>query len=190
MAEQKNETEVQDKGAAVRKLLDRLKVAGSLAGKYAALAVALLALVLAYLAGTREAVAPNQLNDANAKIADLGARLAAANDEIAKLQFIHLQEKSGREELRRKQDEMNRKVVESVSRLQTKMKISPTLDEALRREEQAAQAAAASAPAAAEPVAKAPAPAATPAPIPAPAPHAKQGTQAQSIKDAIEKFNR
>lgn len=117
----------------------------------------------------------------------MSASLLASRAELEKLKVAMAQQKSVHEAENNKQDERAAQIIQNVSKLQVKMKISPTLEEQLY---QAASAAAvtplvvnaASVPVAAVPVA-ATAGVSTGA-------DKKPGAQVQILKEAINKFNK
>jgi hypothetical protein len=125
----------------------------------------------------------------------LNASLSDTKGELDNLKFAMSREKTMHGEERKKVDERDTKIIQNVSRLQTKLKVAPTLEDQLREVASAPAAAPAvisvvSAPAAVVPTAtvvvdKKPA-------VAAPAPKATDKTpaQAKALKDAIEKFNK
>lgn len=183
---------------------DLVRAKLKLIGHYAMLAfapvVAVIALVAAVIAvaDNRSQADRAQLGVLISKIDSLNASLADTKGELENLKFAMSREKTARGEERKKADERDAKVIQNLSRLQTKLKVSPTIEDQLRE--------VASAPAA-TPVAisATSAPAATPAPVvtekkpatPVPAPKAANKTsdaktpaQAKALKEAIEKFNK
>jgi hypothetical protein len=158
-----------------------------------------------------------QLGEANARIDKLEANLQASRAEVETLKLAMAHEKSLRGDERKKDEELNERIVQNVSRLQAKLKVAPTLEEQLRVsvpashvEGAAPVAAIASAPAAPEkfqaasvpaPVSadkKPAAPVAAPkaetkkkAPeVPAKKAEQKMSPQVKAIKDAIDQYNR
>lgn len=141
--------------------------------------VAVAALVVALMAMSGNRASEEQANKAIAAADSLGKSLEATKSEMEMLRLAIAQEKNGDEEERRKQDELAAKIVQNISQLQTKLKVSPTLELQLQ-------------PPASAPVA---APAAAPAAAPGAAAGAtgvsrKPAPEVQAIKEAIEKFNR
>lgn len=142
-----------------------------LAAHYALLAfapvVSVVALIVALVAnGHRSDQA--QLGEAAARIDRLEASLQASRAEVETLKLAVAREKSLRGDERKKDEEIDEKIIQNISRLQTKLKVAPTLEEQLMTAAPAAVAAshvesAAPVPASALPVVRAPA-AVTPAP--------------------------
>jgi hypothetical protein len=159
--------------------------------------VSVVALVVAVIAVTSNQSQADraQLSELISRIDSLNASLADTKGELESLKFAMAREKTMRGEERKKVDERDTKIIQNVSRLQAKLKVSPTLEDQLRE--------VASAPAAAPSVASAvSAPAAAPVPAaadkkpavaaPKSKPEAADKTPAQAkvLKDAIEKFNK
>lgn len=169
-------------------------------------AVAVIALIVAVMSFNDNHSSQSQL-DKNTEIMDrLNSSLSASSAELEKLKSTVAQDKTMQEEARKKQAEEREKIVQSISQLQSKMKISPTLEEQLRQSlagsavvssvagtAASSVASAAAAPSVASAISAASAvtsvtamPAATP---PAKASDKKPGSQAQVLTEAIEKFN-
>lgn len=160
-------------------------------------AVAVIALIVAVMSFNDNHSSQSQL-DKNTEIMDrLNSSLSASSAELEKLKSTVAQDKTMQEEARKKQAEEREKIVQSISQLQSKMKISPTLEEQLRQSLAGSAVVSSVAGTAASSVASAtsvtPAvtsvtamPAATP---PAKASDKKPGSQAQVLTEAIEKFN-
>lgn len=148
------------------------------------------------------------LKDITSRIESLSASLSETKGELDNLKFAMAREKALRAEERKKADELDTKIVQSLSHLQAKSKVSPTLEEQLREAASAPASAfaatnAASAPAVAagklpltenspavsKPIATVEKPAAV-------APKSKTKTsdktpaQVKALKDAIDKFNK
>ena len=167
----------------------KLKLIASYAMRGVAPVLAILALIIAVIAVNGNKSSQAQLSDAVAKINSMNASLTSSKGELENIRTVLAHEKSLLEEERKKQeaqDEQATKIILNVTHMQIKMKITPTL------EEQLIQPASAVAPSVTG--AAVPAPAATPA---APAKAAvstakdkKPATQVQSIKDAIDQFNK
>jgi hypothetical protein len=107
------------------------------AAHYALLAfapvVSIVALIVALVAsGNRSDQA--QLVEVNARIDKLEASLQASRAEVENLKFAMSREKSLRGDERKKDEELDAKVIQNVSRLQAKLKVTPTLEEQLRTE--------------------------------------------------------
>lgn len=165
---------------------DLLRAKLKLAGHYAMLGlaplVAVIALVVAVIAMTDNQASLEQLNKATARIDSLNSSLAASRNELDKLKLAAAKESALQKEELAKHDERMLKIIQNITPLQTKLKISPTLEEQLR---QAASAvvAASSVPHAASAVAS--------APVAAPASaENKISPRVQAMKDAIEKYNK
>lgn len=143
-------------------------------------AIAVIALIVAAIAVTNNKSSHAELDKSTAAINSLNASLVAAKNEIELLKTIAAREKNYKETDSKKQDELMAKVVQNISQLQIKMKISPTLDEQMHQS--------ASAPSAASSVAgmATAAPAATHTPANSDKKIAPQG---QVLTKAIEKFN-
>lgn len=154
--------------------------------------VSAIALALALVAIVGNQTAQERLGKTTAKLESISAAQPASKAELEKLKTAMTQEKTLRdeelkkrdeqlkalEEERKKQDELLAKIVQNVSKLQVKAKITPTLEQQLRQ--------AASAPAATTtPTAQAAAPAAPPKPV-----EKKFSPQVQSMKEAIEQYNK
>jgi hypothetical protein len=108
----------------------RLKVVAH----YALLAspvLALLALVLAITALIlgRTASPPD---DSKARIETLSATLAETKNELESLKFAMARERSARVDEHRQTEERDELVVQHVTRLQTKLKVTPTLEDQLK----------------------------------------------------------
>ena len=157
--------------------------------------VAVIALIVAVIAVNGNKSGQAQLSQSAAKIDSMAAKidsmsaiLLASRAELEKFKVAKAQENALQQAENKKQDERLTPVIQSISKLQVKMKISPTLEEQLH---QPASAAAAAPPLATSAVS---APAAAVA-VPAKADVAtgadkKPGAQAQILKEAINKFNK
>ncbi len=159
----------------------KLKLAGHYAMLGFAPLVAVVALVVAVMAMSGNRHSQEQADKAIAAADNLGKSLEAAKSELERLRLSMAQEKNGREEERRQQEELAAKIVLNVSQLQTKLKVSPTLEQQLQPPASAPVAAPAAAAPAAAPAASKAAPA---------APGRRLAPEAQAIKESIEKFNR
>lgn len=153
-------------------------------------AVSAIALILAVIAIVGNKSVQTELTQGAPKFESISTSLSASKGELEKIRAaMEEQNKLQTEELK-KLDEQMEKIIQNVSLLQVKMKISPTLEEQLRQPA-SAPAAASIAPAsavAAVPPAHPPVTAA-PAIIPKPV-EKKLSPQGRSIKEAIEKFNK
>lgn len=140
--------------------------------------VAIVALVVAVLALGGNRSGEEQIGKLAAKTNGMDESLAAAKNELERLKLAMAQEKNRQEDERQRQKELEDKIILNISQLQSKAKITPTLEQQLQSP--------ASAPASAPAATGAAAPATT---SPA-AGERKPGSQAQAIKEAIEKFNK
>jgi hypothetical protein len=73
-----------------------------------------------------------QPSDLNSRLDGLDASLMASRAELDNLKFTTSREKSLRGDEHKKLDELDEKIIQDVTRLQIKLKISPTLEEQLR----------------------------------------------------------
>lgn len=176
--------------------------------------VAVIALIVAAMAMSDNKSTQAQLSKAIAKIDSLSASIqTASKGELDKINAAMAQEKLLHEEERKKQNEQAAQLIQSLSKLQVKMKISPTLEEQLRlpaavsavvpsaaheavlpkQEVPVVAAPATVAPASKAPVAAAKSQAAT---VNVQVPPISTGTdkklspQVQTIKEAIDQFNK
>jgi hypothetical protein len=141
--------------------------------------LSMLALIFAVIAFVSNKSSQMQFNNAAAKIDSINASLSATKGELEKLKITIAQRKAAQENESRKQDEKLKqhdeklkqqdaqatKIIQSVTKLQVKMKITPTLADQLNPP--------ASAVAAVSTVKE-----------------KKLTPQVQAIKDAIDKFNK
>lgn len=140
--------------------------------------IAVVALVIAVLAVTENESSQEQLNKTAAKIEGLSASLSASKGEIEKLRAAMAHEKNMQDEQLKSQSEKVTKIIQNLTPMQVKMRISPTIEEQLRPPVSAV------APAAASAVA---------APATSGAPKASENTlspQAQAFKKAIDQYNK
>ncbi|BCK87007.1 hypothetical protein MIZ01_0777 [Sideroxyarcus emersonii] len=161
---------------------------------YATIAFAPVVSVVALTVGVI-AVVNNQSQAERAQLAELAARVDSLNAslggsraELEALKFAVTRDKALHAEERKKLDEQDEMIVQSVTRLQIKLKMTPTLEMQLQQ--------AASSPVAVSAVS---APAAVPAAaasgnketVPAAVPKGVDKTpgQVKSLKEAIQKFN-
>lgn len=169
--------------------------------------VALLALALAIAALVLGRSAPPQADDSGVRIESLSASLTETKNELESLKFTLARERSQRAEERKKAEDREAAIIRHVSRLQTKLKVAPTLEEQLKATPRAPAPAASGVPSAETAAhaatntpavteaksAVAPAAAAAPATAekkPAPATTEKTSAQLKALKDAIDKFNK
>lgn len=194
------EDESEEAPAAGPRFRAKLKVVAH----YALLAspvLALFALILAITALILGRAAPPAPDDSRGRIESLNATLLETKNELESLKFTLARERSARAEERKKAEEREAMIIRHVSRLETKQKIAPTLEDQLK------SAASAPLPVPAAPAAApveevhAPAPASEPkhadAPVAAekktavaaPAATEKTPAQVKALKEAIDKFN-
>lgn len=185
-------------------VLLKLKLAGGYILDGFAPVVAVIALIVAVMAINGNKSGQAELAQNTAKIASLSESLLASKAEVEKLKIALAQEKLSKEEQRNKQDEQTTKIIQGVSKLQVKMKVSPTLEEQFHQPVAALIATppvVTATPATLAPVNPA-SPAAKPASLPATAGTApaatpaskasdkKPGGQKEILKEAIDKFNK
>jgi hypothetical protein len=145
-----------------------------------------------------------KFGELESRIDSLNANLSETKSELENLKFTQSREKTMRGEEHKKLDEQGAKIIQSVTLLQTKLKVSPTLEEQLRAPASPrlpASVGAASAPVVApvssaankmqavtseQAVAKKPVVATTPKPK---APD-NASDQVKALREAIEKFNK
>jgi hypothetical protein len=183
---------------------EKLKLAAHYAMLGFAPVVSVVALVVAVLVPDKHPDQARQ-SEVNSRVDSLNASLMASRSELDNYKVAMAHERSAREEERKKQDERDKKIIQNVTRLQVKMKISPTLEDQLREavSARAVTSAVASAPVAASPaiiaisapVVTSPAAVAISAPVAASAPPKaekadKKHAQVKALKEAIEKFNK
>jgi hypothetical protein len=93
--------------------------------------VAIVALGIALFA-TGNHADRTQSSDFKSRLDGLDASLMASRAELDNLKFTTSREKSLRGDEHKKMDELDERIIQNVTRLQTKLKISPTLEEQLR----------------------------------------------------------
>jgi len=167
--------------------------------RYAMLAFApvlsVVALVVAVIAitGNQSQSDRSHLSELTTRVDGLYASLSEAKGELDNLKFAMARDKAMRGDERKKSDELDAKIIQNVTRLQTKSKVAPTLEDQLREPVSTPAAIPAVTSAASAPVA-APAPVMTDKKPVAAAPVLKGGeksaSQTKALKDAIEKFNK
>ena len=154
--------------------------------------VSVVALVIAVITSHNQSDQA-QHSEYASRIDGLNSALSETQAEVESLKVALARERSIREEEHKKQDERDAKIVQNVTHLQTKSKVSPTLEEQLRE--------ARPVPAAVPPVAlAASAPVAVSAPAasekksivisPAPKSAGKHDAQVEALKKAIDQFNK
>jgi hypothetical protein len=161
----------------------------TLAGHYIMLGlapfIAICALAIAVYAITQNQSGEDQLSMSKIKIDSLNLSLSATKGELEKLKVAIAQKNGFQEEVNKKQDERVMKIIQNVTPLQVKLKISPTLEEQLRQ----AEATSAVAPAIASSVTAASA-ASSVAAASAVANAKHSLPQVKVMKEAIEKYNK
>jgi hypothetical protein len=95
--------------------------------------VAVIAVIVAVMAINGNKAGHAELAQSSARIASLSESLLAAKAEVEKLKALIAQEKLLKEEERKKRDEELAKIIQGVSKLQTKLKVTPTLEEQFRQ---------------------------------------------------------
>lgn len=185
----------------------RLKVIARYAmiGFAPVVSVAALIVGVIALSGTQSQTDRTKSDELTSRIDSLSKNLSDTRNELESLKFTSSREKATRGEERRKLDEQDAKIIQSVTRLQVKLKVSPTLEEQLRVPASAPVAVpvpvgAASAPAVVpvspatnkiQAVTSAQAPARKPVNA-SPKPKATDNAaeQVKALREAIEKFNK
>jgi len=140
--------------------------------------VAVLALIIAVIAVLGNKSSQAQISKADAKIASMNANLTASKSELAKLRAAISKEKAMQAVSHNKKNEDVTKIVQNVTQLQVKMKISPTLEAQLNQ------------PASATAVTPSVASAAAATTAVSTGTDKKPGAKVQAIKESIEKFNK
>lgn len=210
--ERSREDEEEDNAPASKADLARAKL--KVFARYAMLAfapvVSLAALVVAMMAASDHHSQSEgaSLKEMTSRIESLNASLSETKGELDNLKFATAREKAVRAEERKKADERDTRIVQSLSHLQSKLKVSPTLEDQLREAASAQVATFATASAASAPTVAAdklpltensPAvskPIATVEKPIAAAPKSKSKTpdktpaQVKALKETIEKFNK
>jgi hypothetical protein len=150
--------------------------------------ISICALVIAVYALTQNQSGDEQFNKTKIKIDGLNLSLSATKGELEKLKAAVAQTNLLQEDVNKKQDERAMNIIQNVTPLQVKLKISPTLEEQLRQTAAASAIAPAVAPSVAAASAVAPSVAAASAVAPT---NTKQPLpQVKVMKDAIEKYNK
>lgn len=179
----------------------------ALIGFAPAMSVAALIVAALALSNTQSQTDRAKSDELASRIDGLNKNLSDTRNELESLKFTLSREKATRGEERRKLDELDEKIIQSVTRLQAKLKVAPTLEEQLQPPASApaavpAPVGAASAPAVvpvspatntiqAAPSAQAPAgkPAAASA-KPKTKTTDNTAEQVKALREAIEKFNK
>lgn len=184
----------------------RLKVIARYAMTGFAPVVSAAALIIGVIAisNTQSKSDRTKFGELESRIDSLNANLSETKNELENFKFTQSREKTMRGEEHKKLDEQDAKIIQSVTLLQTKLKVSPTLEEQLRAPASPrlpAPVGAASAPVVAtvspaanktqavtseQAVAKKPVVATTPKPKAAD----NASDQVKALREAIEKFNK
>lgn len=143
--------------------------------------VAVIAVIVAVIAMNDSQSSRAKLIQNAANIETLSANLRATKGELEKLKTIVLQGNAVQNQLQKNQEELNKKIIQQLSKLQEKMKISPTL------EQQMGQPPSIAAPLSVTTSVASPPPAVPLVTTEAVNPPLAQG---QVLKQAIEKFNK
>ncbi len=164
-------------------------------GRYAMLAIApvvsVAALAVAVIALNHDRTDRAQLSAYVSRIDSLSTTVAETKEELENYKVTLARDKSMRNDERKKIEELDTKIIQSVAHIQTKLKISPTLEEQMRVVVKA-------------PVVLPPAEAAVPTPVPsnpsnkhpatttAPAQKetGKKKINEKVLKDVVDKFNK
>lgn len=178
-----NERDSKDEGEeAVASKGDLIRAKLGLAGHYVLLAfapaVAVAALIFAVLAYHGSQANRARLTETNSRIDSLNATQSEPKGETDIFQVSLAREKALLAEERKKQVEKDAKIISSVTQLQIKLKVSPTLDEQMKDDTKAPEAAT---PVASSPVAAPSVTGAAPAPTPAAVPATAMVEKAQPI---------
>jgi hypothetical protein len=113
-------------------LSTRLKTLVSVFKSGFAPVVSVLALIVSLFALNAYQTNREQLSEANQRINNLSSSLADSKGDLDFFKVPIAHEKAMRAEERRKQVERETKIIKSVTQLQTKLKVFPTLEEQLR----------------------------------------------------------
>lgn len=183
----KGEEEVTlSKADRIRKQL--LLVAGYLMDGFAPV-VAVVALIVAVMAVNGNKAGQSMAGQSASRLDNVNTNLTAAKGDLEKLKTELAKEKARLDEERKKLDERQAKIIQAISQLQAKAKLSPTLEEQLNQPvAKAAVAPPAAAPAAAAVTTVPAAPSAKVATKTGA--EKKPGESATVLKEAIEKFNK
>ena len=176
-----NEAEGSAETSKAQLMREKLTVVGHYIMLGLAPVISVIALAVGVLAVTGNHSGEEQLSKSMAKLDILSANLAASKAELERLKLALAQGKNAQEEERKKQDEQLAKIIQNITPLQVKLKISPTLEEQLR------QAASAATVATALPVVASSVPAASAVTTTA---EKKLSPKVKVMKDAIDKYNK
>ncbi len=160
----------------------RLKTWASKGGQYIAEGfapvVSLVALVTAVIAVTGNQAAQTQLKEGLAKVNGMNAGLLTIRSDLEKLKMTLAQEKSLQDGERKKLDDSLAKIIQGLTRVQVKLKVSPTVEEQLRLSGSTSA------------VTPDPASAKAHVPVVAASPEKQRDPQVKAIKDAIKDYNK
>lgn len=95
--------------------------------------VAVIALTIAVIAVTGNRSSQTQFGELTARLDSANASLSASKSEVERIHVALSQLKAQQEDAHKKQEELVEKIVQDITRLQAKMKISPTLEEQLHQ---------------------------------------------------------
>jgi hypothetical protein len=166
----------------------RLKTWASKGGQYIAEGfapvVSLVALVTAVIAVTGNQAAQTQLKEGLAKVNGMNAGLLTIRGDLEKLKMTLAQEKSLQDGERKKLDDSLAKIIQGLTRVQVKLKVSPTVEEQLHLPDGT------SAVTPAPVSAKDPVGAKAHLPVVAASPEKKRNPQVKAMMDAIKDYNK
>ncbi len=145
--------------------------------------VSVVALIVAVIAVTGNQAAQSQFKEGLAKVNSMNAGLLAIKGDLEKLKGTLAQEKTMQDAERKKLDESLTKIIQGVTRMQVKLKVSPTMEEQLRQPDSTS---AAPPPASAS---KATSPVVAPATAASSA-EKKHSPQVKTMMEAIKNYNK
>jgi hypothetical protein len=160
-----------------------IKTGGRFVAEGFAPVVSIVALVVAVIAVSGNQANQSQFKEGLAKVNGMNAGLLAIKNDLEKFRVALAQEKTLQDDERKKLDESLTKIVQGVTRVQVKLKVSPTVEEQLRQTD---------GPPAATPPASG---AKTNSPMVAPAADAssaekKHSPQVKTMMEAIKNYNK
>jgi hypothetical protein len=175
------------KAAMIRKKL--MLVAGYMMDGFAPV-VAVTALIVAVMAFNGNRSGQTMAGQSASRLESMNVNLTATKSELEKLKTTLIKDKAMQDDERKKLDERLAKIIQAISQLQAKAKVSPTLEEQLNQPAAKAAVLPPSATSIVPAVATA-SPAAPPGKaVVKTSPEKKTGEQATVLKDAIDKFNK
>jgi len=110
----------------------KLIVRYAMIGFAPAVSVAALIAGMVAISSTQSQTDRVKLDELTSRIGSLNATLSETRSELENLKFMLAREKTAHGEEIRKLEEREAKIIQSVTRLQAKLKVSPTLEEQLR----------------------------------------------------------